>query len=67
MEVLLNLLSAKNCDWATSPRILPVLEPILMRLCARYVHSWRCNGQFKLTNVLSSVGTSCRRRREEKL
>ncbi|KAH0890512.1 hypothetical protein HID58_052941 [Brassica napus] len=37
MEVLLNLLSAKNCDWATSPRILPVLEPILMRLCARYL------------------------------
>lgn len=45
MEVLLNLLSVKNCDWATSPRILPVLEPILMRLCARYVQSWkRCNG-----------------------
>ncbi|WZY82895.1 malonyl-CoA decarboxylase, mitochondrial [Brassica napus] len=37
MKVLLNLLSAKNCDWATSPRILPVLEPILMRLCARYL------------------------------
>ncbi|XP_010422262.1 PREDICTED: malonyl-CoA decarboxylase, mitochondrial-like [Camelina sativa] len=37
MEVLLNLLSVKNCDWPTSPRILPVLEPILMRLCARYL------------------------------
>ncbi|KAL1219276.1 hypothetical protein V5N11_028898 [Cardamine amara subsp. amara] len=37
MEVLLNLLSVKNCEWATSPRILPVLEPILMRLCARYL------------------------------
>ncbi|VVB07777.1 unnamed protein product [Arabis nemorensis] len=37
MEVLLNLLSVTNCDWATSPRILPVLEPILMRLCARYL------------------------------
>jgi malonyl-CoA decarboxylase len=37
MEVLLNLLSVKNCDWATSPRLLPVLEPILMRLCARYL------------------------------
>ncbi|KAL1211082.1 hypothetical protein V5N11_018491 [Cardamine amara subsp. amara] len=37
MEVLLNLISVKNCEWATSPRILPVLEPILMRLCARYL------------------------------
>ncbi|KAL1211039.1 hypothetical protein V5N11_018449 [Cardamine amara subsp. amara] len=37
MKVLLNLLSVKNCEWATSPRILPVLEPILMRLCARYL------------------------------
>ncbi|XP_023636175.1 malonyl-CoA decarboxylase, mitochondrial isoform X2 [Capsella rubella] len=37
MEVLLNLLSAKDCDWATSARLLPVLEPILMRLCARYL------------------------------
>ncbi|CAH8356590.1 unnamed protein product [Eruca vesicaria subsp. sativa] len=37
MEVLLNFLTQKNCDWATSPRVLPVLEPILMRLCARYL------------------------------
>ncbi|CAH2071558.1 unnamed protein product [Thlaspi arvense] len=37
MEVLLNLLSQKNCEWATSPRVLPVLEPVLMRLCARYL------------------------------
>ncbi|CAA7018419.1 unnamed protein product [Microthlaspi erraticum] len=37
MEVLMNLLSAKNSNWATSPRMLPVLEPILMRLCARYL------------------------------
>lgn len=40
IEVLLSFLTQKNCDWATSPRILPVLEPILMRLCARYVHYW---------------------------
>ncbi|XP_010538735.1 PREDICTED: malonyl-CoA decarboxylase, mitochondrial [Tarenaya hassleriana] len=37
MEILRNLLSLKNCDWATSPRILPVLKPILTRLCARYL------------------------------
>lgn len=37
IEVLLSFLTQKNCDWATSPRILPVLEPILMRLCARYL------------------------------
>lgn len=37
IEVLLSFLTQKNFDWATSPRILPVLEPILMRLCARYL------------------------------
>lgn len=53
IEVLLSFLTQKNFDWATSPRILPVLEPILMRLCARYVHYWRCSGQYKLSNDLS--------------
>ncbi|CAN8308428.1 unnamed protein product [Cochlearia groenlandica] len=37
LEVLLNILSAKKCDWATSSSVLQVLEPILMRLCARYL------------------------------
>lgn len=54
IEVLLSFLTQKNFDWATSPRILPVLEPILMRLCARYVHYWACNGQYKLSDDLSS-------------
>lgn len=37
MEALLNLLSQKNCEWTSSPRMLSVLEPILTRLCARYL------------------------------
>lgn len=37
MEVLLNLLKSPNHDWSKSDRLLPVLKPILMRLCARYL------------------------------
>ncbi|KAJ0791497.1 putative malonyl-CoA decarboxylase [Helianthus annuus] len=37
MEVLLHLLTSTNHEWTRSDRLITVLEPILLRLCARYL------------------------------
>ncbi|KAD3337967.1 hypothetical protein E3N88_33488 [Mikania micrantha] len=37
MEVLMHLLTSKNHEWTQSDRLITVLEPILLRLCARYL------------------------------
>ncbi|XP_021719743.1 malonyl-CoA decarboxylase, mitochondrial-like isoform X2 [Chenopodium quinoa] len=37
IEVILNLLKSPNHAWSKSDRVLSVLKPILMRLCARYL------------------------------
>ncbi|OVA09748.1 Malonyl-CoA decarboxylase [Macleaya cordata] len=37
MEVLLKLLTSKNNEWTSSPRLLSVLQAPLLRLCARYL------------------------------
>ncbi|KAK9268046.1 hypothetical protein L1049_010485 [Liquidambar formosana] len=37
MAVMLNLLTSKDYEWTTSPRLLSVLKTPLMRLCARYL------------------------------
>nr|GEU84092.1 malonyl-CoA decarboxylase, mitochondrial isoform X1 [Tanacetum cinerariifolium] len=37
VEVLLHLLTSTNHEWTQSDRLIPELEPILLRLCARYL------------------------------
>lgn len=37
VEVILKLLKSPNHEWSKSDRVLSVLKPILMRLCARYL------------------------------
>lgn len=37
MEVMFNLLTSRHNKWTTSPTLLLVLKPPLMRLCARYL------------------------------
>lgn len=37
MEVLLQLLTSSNHEWTQSDRFISGLEPILLRLCARYL------------------------------
>ncbi|KAM5588791.1 hypothetical protein ABKV19_006980 [Rosa sericea] len=37
MEVMLNLLTSANHEWTKSDKLLSVLKPPLMRLCARYL------------------------------
>ncbi|XP_077224196.1 malonyl-CoA decarboxylase family protein isoform X2 [Tasmannia lanceolata] len=37
MEVMLNLLTSTNYEWAKSDKLLAVLQSPLMRLCARYL------------------------------
>ncbi|KAK4284328.1 hypothetical protein QN277_001179 [Acacia crassicarpa] len=37
MEVMFNLLTSTYHKWTKSPELLSVLEPLLMRLCARYL------------------------------
>lgn len=37
IEVLYNLLSSTNKEWTKSDQLLTTLQPILMRLCARYL------------------------------
>lgn len=37
MEVLLHLLTSTNHEWTQSDRLITELEPILLRLCARYL------------------------------
>ncbi|KAM7506296.1 hypothetical protein LguiB_005200 [Lonicera macranthoides] len=36
-EVLWNLLTSTNHEWTNSPRVLLILNPLLLRLCARYL------------------------------
>ncbi|KAI7744894.1 hypothetical protein M8C21_009271 [Ambrosia artemisiifolia] len=37
MEALLHLLTSANHEWTQSEKLITVLEPILLRLCARYL------------------------------
>ncbi|XP_028763026.1 malonyl-CoA decarboxylase, mitochondrial isoform X5 [Neltuma alba] len=37
MEVMFNLLTSTDLEWTKSPELLCVLQPLLMRLCARYL------------------------------
>lgn len=41
MEVLFNLLTSTDHNWTKSPELLSVLQPLLMRLCARYYKQFR--------------------------
>ncbi|KAM7501002.1 hypothetical protein LguiA_025416 [Lonicera macranthoides] len=36
-EVLWNLLTSTNHEWTNSPRVLLILNPLLLQLCARYL------------------------------
>ncbi|CAN6546736.1 unnamed protein product [Malus baccata var. baccata] len=37
MDVMFNLLTSPNHEWTNSDKLLSVLKPLLMRLCARYL------------------------------
>lgn len=38
MDVMFNLLTSPNHEWTNSDKLLSVLKPPLMRLCARYIN-----------------------------
>ncbi|RZC65742.1 hypothetical protein C5167_009433 [Papaver somniferum] len=37
MDVMWNLLTSTNYEWTSSPKLMSVLQPPLLRLCARYL------------------------------
>ncbi|KAG9439986.1 hypothetical protein H6P81_020151 [Aristolochia fimbriata] len=51
MDVMLNLLTSSNFEWAQSVNMLEALQPPLMRLCARYLCQEKKRGK-----ALDSVG-----------
>ncbi|XP_071742559.1 uncharacterized protein [Rutidosis leptorrhynchoides] len=45
MEVLLHLLTSNNYEWTQSDKLVSKLEPILLRLCARYLLNEKKRGK----------------------